>query len=182
MHHSSAANAVSNACSPPPQIHQHVTGGGGEAGPASRTPEAHLSQLLSAGTTTVVGVLGTDSVSRSLEGLATKCRALAEGGVTALFWGGGGYSFPPRALTGSAQRDVVLLQGCVGVGELAISDHRGSCPTPQELARLAGEVRVGGMLAGRGGPCTATWDRGEGGCSRCETRWRQPEVTCPSPR
>lgn len=46
-------------------LHVHICGGGGEAGPASRTPEATLSQLLGAGITTAVGVTGTDSVSRS---------------------------------------------------------------------------------------------------------------------
>ncbi len=45
--------------------HVHVTGGGGELGPESRCPEAQLSQLFSAGITTLVGILGTDSVSRS---------------------------------------------------------------------------------------------------------------------
>ncbi len=42
------------------QMHQHVTGGGGEAGPSSRTPEAKLSEELNAGITTVVGVLVRD--------------------------------------------------------------------------------------------------------------------------
>lgn len=46
-------------------MHVHVTGGGGEAGPASRCPESQLSDFLRVGTTTVVGVCGTDSVSRS---------------------------------------------------------------------------------------------------------------------
>ena len=46
-------------------MHVHVTGGGGEAGPASRCPESQLSAFLNAGITTVVGVCGTDSVSRS---------------------------------------------------------------------------------------------------------------------
>ena len=46
-------------------MHVHVTGGGGEAGPASRCPESQLSAFLAVGTTTVVGVCGTDSVSRS---------------------------------------------------------------------------------------------------------------------
>ena len=43
---------------PAPQMHQHVAGGGGEAGPSSRTPEATLSQELDAGITTVVGLTG----------------------------------------------------------------------------------------------------------------------------
>lgn len=45
-------------------MHVHVTGGGGEMGPASRTPEATVGALVGAGITTVVGVLGTDCVSR----------------------------------------------------------------------------------------------------------------------
>ena len=48
-------------------IHVHVTGGGGEAGPGSRVPEAAASQLLRGGVTTVVGVLGMDSVTRSVD-------------------------------------------------------------------------------------------------------------------
>jgi len=45
-------------------MHVHVTGGGGEMGPGSRTPEATVGELVDAGITTVVGVLGTDCVSR----------------------------------------------------------------------------------------------------------------------
>ena len=47
--------------------HVHITGGGGEAGYHSRTPEITLSQIVKYGTTTLVGVLGTDGVTRSLE-------------------------------------------------------------------------------------------------------------------
>lgn len=46
-------------------MHAHITGGGGEAGPAYRCPESRLSSFLRAGITTVVGVCGTDSVTRS---------------------------------------------------------------------------------------------------------------------
>ncbi len=45
-------------------MHVHITGGGGEAGPASRTPESTLSAFLDAGITTVVGLLGTDCFTR----------------------------------------------------------------------------------------------------------------------
>ena len=38
--------------------HIHVTGGGGEGGPVSRTPELVLSELVACGTTNVVGVSG----------------------------------------------------------------------------------------------------------------------------
>jgi len=54
--------------------HVHLTGGGGELGPESRTPESRLSELTTVGLTTVIGVLGTDSVSRSLENLLAKTK------------------------------------------------------------------------------------------------------------
>lgn len=37
----------------------------------------------------------------------------------------------------AAQKEVALLGSCVGVGELAVSDHRSSNPTGAELARIA---------------------------------------------
>ena len=57
-------------------IHMHLTGGGGEGGPLTRAPEASIDELVRAGTTTAVGLLGTDSFSRSLENLLSKVRAI----------------------------------------------------------------------------------------------------------
>ena len=45
-------------------MHVHITGGGGEQGPASRVPESQLSEFFKNGITTVVGLLGTDGVTR----------------------------------------------------------------------------------------------------------------------
>ncbi|CAF3946882.1 unnamed protein product [Rotaria sordida] len=45
-------------------VHVHAIGGGGEQGPYSRTPESRLSELIRGGLTTIVGVLGTDGVTR----------------------------------------------------------------------------------------------------------------------
>ena len=44
---------------------------------------------------------------------------------------------PKSCTLQSAQKEVALLDGCVGVGEVAVSDHRSSNPTGAELARLA---------------------------------------------
>ena len=44
--------------------HFHILGGGGEGGYQNRTPEVTLSQLTTAGVTTVVGCLGTDGEGR----------------------------------------------------------------------------------------------------------------------
>jgi beta-aspartyl-dipeptidase (metallo-type) len=55
-------------------------GGGGEAGPASRTPESQLDQIIDSGITTIVGLLGTDSVTRTEINLLTKLKALEDEG------------------------------------------------------------------------------------------------------
>eukprot|EP00043_Microstomoeca_roanoka_P020483 m.250105 g.250105 ORF g.250105 m.250105 type:complete len:1262 (-) comp17172_c3_seq3:208-3993(-) len=130
--------------------HVHITGGGGEMGPSSRTPEMTLSSLVDAGITTVVGVTGTDSISRSMENLLTKARALAQEGITAYFWSGA-YRVPTPTVTGSISRDICLIEQCIGVGEIAIGDHRGSQPTVHDLEVLGSECRVGGMLANKAG-------------------------------
>ena len=65
-----------------------------------------------------------------------KCRALNEEGITAHHWAGS-YRIPPATLLGSIQQDMCFIESCVGVGEIAISDHRSSAPTPHELARIA---------------------------------------------
>jgi len=113
-------------------MHVHCTGGGGEKGASSRVPEAKISELVSSGITTVVGVLGTDCVSRSLENLVFKVRALSEEGITAYMYTGS-YRVPPVTITGSVQRDIALMDCIIGVGELAISDHRGSNPSFHDL-------------------------------------------------
>lgn len=131
-------------------LHVHLLGGGGEGGPASRLPEIKFNELAQAGITTCVGCLGLDDVTRQLEDLLAKVRALRTQGVTAFMYTGS-YQIPPVTLTGSIKRDLVLIPEIIGIGELAISDHRSSHPTPKELLRIAAEARVGGMLAGKRG-------------------------------
>ncbi len=130
--------------------HVHIAGGGGEGGPQNRTPEVQLSQLTTNGITTVVGVLGTDGTTRSVAELLAKARALAYEGISAWIYTGA-YDVPTRTVTGSARRDIVLLDRVLGVGEVALSDQRGSHPSVQALAELAAEARVGGLLAGKAG-------------------------------
>lgn len=131
-------------------LHVHLQGGGGEAGPASRLPEVPFFDLVRAGITTCVGCLGMDDVTRSLEGLLAKARALQAQGISAYIYTGS-YQVPPVTLTGLVRRDLVLIPEVIGVGEIAISDHRSSQPTLAELARVAAEARVGGLLAGKRG-------------------------------
>ncbi len=130
--------------------HVHMTGGGGEGGFATRTPELVLSDVIRGGVTTVVGCLGTDGVTRSLENLLAKARGLDEEGITAFMYTGY-YAVPTATLTGSVERDLLLIDKVVGAGEVALSDHRSTQPTFDELARLAAEARRGGILSGKAG-------------------------------
>ncbi len=130
--------------------HVHILGGGGEGGPTTRAPEIHLEEVISSGVTTVIGCLGTDSVTRHMESLLAKARALEEEGLSTFIFSGA-YGVPPPTLTGSILRDLVLIDKVIGAGEIAISDHRSSQPTFEEIARLAAECRVGGLLGGKAG-------------------------------
>lgn len=130
--------------------HVHLTGGGGEAGPHTRVPPLSLSRLTSGGVTTAVGVLGTDDTVRSPAELVTVARGLIAEGITAYCYTGG-YHFPPATITGSVRQDIVLIDLVLGVGELAISDHRSSQPTLDELLRVGSEAHVGGLMMGKAG-------------------------------
>lgn len=130
--------------------HVHITGGGGEGGFSTRTPEVEAAELLENGITSVVGVLGTDGVTRGLDNLYAKAKALQEEGVSAYIYTGS-YQLPVVTFTGSIQRDLVLIDRVIGVGEIAISDHRSFQPTPEELARIAAQARNGGMISGKAG-------------------------------
>ena len=132
--------------------HAHVTGGGGEGGPGTRCPAITAPAIAAAGIATVVGVLGTDSVSRSPADLLAKTRDLRAEGIDAWMYTGA-YRVPPVTLTGDVQRDLAWIPEVIGVGEIAISDHRSSQPRPDEIERLVSDARVGGMLAGKRGIC-----------------------------
>jgi beta-aspartyl-dipeptidase (metallo-type) len=130
--------------------HVHILGGGGEGGFATRTPEITLTDITRAGVTTVVGCLGTDGFGRSLISLLAKARALEEEGVSTYVYVGS-YQVPVRTITGRIEDDLMLIDKFIGVGEVAISDHRSSQPTIDEIARIAASARVGGMLSGKAG-------------------------------
>jgi len=130
--------------------HAHLTGGGGEAGPHTRVPAPPLSQYTNAGVTTAIGVLGTDDVTRSTAELVVTARGLVAEGLSA-WCHTGGYHLPAVTLTGSVRGDIVHLDRVIGVGELALSDHRSSQPTLDELLKVASEAHVGGIMTGKAG-------------------------------
>jgi len=130
--------------------HAHLTGGGGESGFRSRVPPVAVSRFTSAGVTAVVGVLGTDDITRSTRDLVAAAYGLREEGIGA-WCHCGGYHLPPVTVTGSVSDDIVFVDPVIGVGEVAISDHRSSQPTVDELLRLASEAHVAGLVTGKAG-------------------------------
>lgn len=132
--------------------HVHITGGGGEGSFKTKAPEITLSKLTAAGITTVLGLLGTDGISRDVENLLSKAKALKEEGIDCLIISGS-YQYPPITITGDIKKDVLFIDEVVGC-KLALSDHRSSHVTPQELIRLASDVRVSALLSGKPGILT----------------------------
>ncbi|KIG11713.1 Isoaspartyl dipeptidase [Enhygromyxa salina] len=130
--------------------HVHVTGGGGEGGYTSRVPPLSLTQLSLSGVTSVVGLLGTDATTRTMRELVARTYALREEGVSAWCWTGN-YEVPVKTLTRSVRDDIVFVDPIIGVGELAISDHRSSQPSFDEFLRVAADVHVAGMISGKAG-------------------------------
>ena len=129
--------------------HIHVIGAGWKHGFASMTPQIHLGDLINCGTTTVVGLLGTDGSTRSIKTLFSKTQALNQEGITAYMYTGY-YGLDKVYLMNSLQEDMIYIDSVIGC-KIAISDIRSSYPSALELLRLLRNVRVGGMLAGKKG-------------------------------
>lgn len=130
--------------------HVHLTGGGGEAGPGTKVPPPPLTAYTLAGVTSVVGVLGTDDITRTPAELVAAARGLEAEGLSA-WCHTGGYHVPVVTLAGSVRADIVHIDRIIGVGEVAISDHRSSQPTYEELIKLAAEAHVAGLITGKAG-------------------------------
>lgn len=128
----------------------HYIGGGGEGGFGNRTAELSLEEACASGVTTLVGALGTDALTRTPANLIGKARELAAGGLSTFAYTGS-YQLPPVTLTGSVASDILYIPEFIGVGEVAISDHRGSQPSTHELTRLASDARTAGLLSGKSG-------------------------------
>lgn len=130
--------------------HIHLTGGGGEEGPPSSIPEIMLGDIISAGVSAVVGVLGVDGSGRTVQGLLTKARALEFEGLNTYIYTGY-YGLPAVTITGRILTDIVFIDKVLGAGEIAISDYRSSHPDLQTLKELAYEVTTGGLVGGKAG-------------------------------
>ncbi|WP_314068157.1 beta-aspartyl-peptidase [uncultured Vagococcus sp.] len=130
--------------------HFHLLGGGGEGGFQNRTPEVTLTNLTTAGVTTVVGCLGTDGIGRDMVALIAKAKGLEVEGISTYLYEGS-YRLPIEPVTDSLIKDFMVIDKIIGIGEIAISDHRSSQPTFEEFSRAVADARVGGMLSNKAG-------------------------------
>ncbi len=129
--------------------HVHLIGGGGEGSFHTRAPRVELSELIESGITTVVGLLGTDGITRDVETLLAHAKALQEEGVTTYICTGH-YGYPSATITGDVQKDIAFIQEVLGL-KLAISDHRAPNVSLQDLIRMGSDTRVAGMISGKPG-------------------------------
>lgn len=130
--------------------HVHISGGGGEAGFKTRTPEIDFIDLISAGITTVVGCLGTDSICRNMNNLIAKAYGLEEEGISSYIYTGS-YEIPVKTITNSIKSDLMIIPKVIGVGEIALSDYRSSKPSFEEFVKIVHDAKVGGLLSGKRG-------------------------------
>lgn len=129
--------------------HIHIIGAGGKNGFASMTPEVKLSELIEVGSTTVVGLLGTDGMARSVKTLYSKTKALTQEGISA-YMHTGYFGLDPVSITGSIMGDLIFIDKVLGC-KIALSDIRSSFPNAKELIEKLRDVYVGGLISGKKG-------------------------------
>ncbi|GAA4327891.1 beta-aspartyl-peptidase [Pigmentiphaga soli] len=129
--------------------HAHVLGGGGGLGFSSRAPELQASQLIKAGITSVIGMLGFDATSKNMAALVSKTKALREDGVSAYCLTGATLEHPVPTLTGMIRTDIAFVDEIIGVGEISISELGYGYDSFGAGAQYVAEAAVAGLLAGR---------------------------------
>ena len=108
-----------------------------------------MSELVACGTTTVVGLLGTDGFVKELTTLYAKTKALEDDGLSAYMLTSF-YGLPPKTLMSCVADDLIFIDKVIGC-KLAMSDDRSAFPTELEILRLINQVRLGGFTSGKGG-------------------------------
>lgn len=130
-------------------IHVHTSGGGGQAGFHSLAPEVRVHDLIACGTTSVVGLLGTDGFVKRLEQLYAKTQSLRANGISAYMLTGY-YGVPTTTLTDCIANDLIFIDPVIGC-KTAICDDRSSFPTEADLMNIISQVRLGGFTSSKKG-------------------------------
>jgi beta-aspartyl-dipeptidase (metallo-type) len=129
--------------------HVHVLGGGGGLGFASRAPELQTSQLVRAGITSVIGMLGFDATTKDLRALVAKSKAFKEDGISAYALTGATLEHPVPTLTGRIRDDIAFVEEIIGVGEISVSELGYAYDSNGPGAQYVAEAATAGLLAGR---------------------------------
>lgn len=129
--------------------HIHIDGAGGKDGFMALTPEVSSCDLVQCGTTTTVGLLGTDGTVKAIKSLYGKVQSLRQEGFSSYMFTGY-YGLDSTTITDSVQNDMVFIEPVLGL-KIAISDIRSSFPTALELARKLRAVWTGGLLSQKKG-------------------------------
>lgn len=127
--------------------HIHTIGGGGSGGPLTRVKEIFFRDIVKSGITTLVGTLGTDTVSRSLPNLLMKAKALILCGLNTFIYTGS-VLFPPKTIMGTVEEDITLIAEVVGV-KTGLGETVFPRPDLRELENLMTETRRAGSLSGK---------------------------------
>ena len=127
--------------------HQHLLGESELLAFGGRTPEASAAGIAAAGVTTVVGCLGVDAGTTTMQALLAKAKALRACGVEVHVWTGG--SRVRATMLESACADLVSFKEVIGAGE--VPDFQGNLGDAQALASLAADAYIGGTLSGKAG-------------------------------
>lgn len=85
-----------------------------------------------------------------MRSLIAKANGLEEEGITTYCYTGS-YEIPVKTITDSIKGDIMLVDKVIGVGELALSDHRSSQATYENFVNAVAQARVGGLLSGKAG-------------------------------
>lgn len=97
-----------------------------------------MSKLTTSDITTVVGLFGTDGISRSVKNLLFKAKALKQEGINVYILSGS-YQYPSTTITGDIKKDIMFIDEIIGC-KLALSDHRSTHISTTQLTMLASEV------------------------------------------
>ena len=136
--------------------HVHIIGGGGESGPYSRTPRNQPQRADQGWHYYRSRRFGHRRHLQTQRSLLAKARGLTHEGITAYMLTGS-YEIPLHNMTGDVRRDIILINECLGIGEVALSDHRSSQPTREELEKVLTQLAWAVCFPARPALCSSTW-------------------------
>jgi beta-aspartyl-dipeptidase (metallo-type) len=124
-------------------------GAGDDEGPGGATTDIPLSSFPKSGITAVVGCLGIDDTARNMIDLMRRARDIDNLGMTSYLYSGS-FNIPSPTITGSVRLDVMAIDKVLGV-KFAISEQMASLSSITEMAEVAKDAYIGGLISGKKG-------------------------------